>query len=158
MTEVLAAFDWIGCAQADIILARGDGLDGDGVMLDLNARMWFSVGLGPRCGVDFPVLTVKVALGEEVPSTSTYPVDSGWAHADTELRYALCLAADRRGLRHPGESGVDALRRWRRELHRPIQIDPFDGDDYRPALGRLLVELPRSVASHWRERRTIGAP
>jgi predicted ATP-grasp superfamily ATP-dependent carboligase len=169
MTGVLAAFDWIGCAQADIILADGRGTrdrdgdggkngDGDGVMLDLNARMWFSVGLGPRCGVDFPVLTVAVALGERIPSSSTYPVDSGWAHADTELRYALCLAANRRGLRRPGESGFAALRRWRQELHRPIQIDPFDGDDYRPALGRLLVELPKSVASHWRERRAVGTP
>lgn len=45
------------------------------VLMEVNGRFWNSLALAIRCGVDFPALTVSLALGEDVDGPKTYRQD-----------------------------------------------------------------------------------
>jgi hypothetical protein len=146
VARLLESLEWAGVAQADVVWTHGAP-----VLLDLNARIWATVGSSIAAGVNVPAAVLDVALDRPLVA-STPELGVGWADADTELRYLVCLLADRRGVRRPGESLFDALRRQRADLRRPIVIDPLSRDDLLPALGHLLFELPATLLRNRRIR------
>jgi carbamoyl-phosphate synthase large subunit len=147
LARLLERLGWTGVAQADVLWSAGRP-----VLLDLNPRIWATVGSSITAGVDVPSAVLAVAHGGQLGAVSPV-LDAGWAEADTELRHLACLLADRRGVRHPGESLSGALHRLQRDFRPPIEINPLSSRDPLPAVGYLLWAMPATLFRNNRARR-----
>ena len=47
---------------------------GEALLLEINPRFWASIQLAIACGVDFPYLLYRLAMGQPVPETHQYTV------------------------------------------------------------------------------------
>ncbi len=63
---------------------KRDPRDGCLKLLDVNARPWTWIGLGPLAGVDFPWLAWQIACGQNVEPVSGRP-GVAWMHAPRDL-------------------------------------------------------------------------
>lgn len=149
VARLLEYLEWRGVAQLDLLI----GPTGP-VIVDLNARIWFSVRLAIECGIDVPVLALAVARGEAVRPARGTP-GTAWIYADSELRYLACLVFGWRGARNADEGLARGLRRWRAEVARPRVVDPFDRADPLPGIERWFVELPRTLLRNRRAARRV---
>jgi predicted ATP-grasp superfamily ATP-dependent carboligase len=68
---LLRILRWYGLAEVEFM---EDPTTGEAYFLEINPRFWASVQLAMTCGVDFPHLLYRVAVGETVPEVHTYPV------------------------------------------------------------------------------------
>jgi predicted ATP-grasp superfamily ATP-dependent carboligase len=103
MLDILRAVNWVGPAHMDILL---DPSDGRHKLLEVNPRIWMSIALTIRSGVDVPRIVRAVANGDRPEPVTSYR---------TGLRYRWVL---------PNEllwavSGDDKLTRFRRLLNPP---------------------------------------
>lgn len=125
--RLLEAFDWNGVAMIEF---KGESLEADPVLMEVNARFWGSLQLAIDAGVDFPRLLVQAALGQKVEPVLSYRtgVKLRWFWGDVDhlwarLRYskeALNLPPDAPGriravadfLRGFGPGVRDEVFRW----------------------------------------------
>ncbi len=68
---MLQKANWYGIAEAEYIV---DPRDGTPKLLEINPRFWGSMQLAIQCGVDFPYLLYRLALGERIEPVETYQV------------------------------------------------------------------------------------
>jgi predicted ATP-grasp superfamily ATP-dependent carboligase len=64
VAALLVELGWTGLAQIQFLLPRGGGQP---VLLDLNGRLYGSLALAVRAGVNFPYLWARLATGQSVP-------------------------------------------------------------------------------------------
>ena len=69
--ELFRALKWHGPGQAEF---RVDSRDGTPTLLEINGRFWGSTDLGARAGVDFPLLTARLARDGDVEAIVDYAV------------------------------------------------------------------------------------
>lgn len=64
---LLKALQWVGVAMVEW---KEDTCDGGYKFMEVNPRFWGSLELSSRCGINFPQLYVRQALGEKLPPCS----------------------------------------------------------------------------------------
>jgi predicted ATP-grasp superfamily ATP-dependent carboligase len=69
--RLLRALKWHGPAQVEF---KVDPDTGRTWLIEVNGRFWGTVDLAVQAGVDFPLLTSRLALGQDVSSSSDYEV------------------------------------------------------------------------------------
>ena len=127
--RLLTGLDWVGLAQVQFI----DGADRPPAVIDLNGRLYGSIGLAVRAGANLPAVAAALATGRTPPDATARPgVVYQWLESD--LRSAL--AGD--GPRMRALGGVLALAP--RAAH-----TVWSPRDPGPAL-RYLAGLPRRVS------------
>jgi len=67
--SLLRSLRWVGIAMVEF---RRDARTGKPVLMEVNPRIWGSIALPIASGVDFPVLWVRLALGEPVKPLKRY--------------------------------------------------------------------------------------
>jgi len=112
-TALVDAFDWCGVAMVECKIDRATGTP---YLMEVNGRFWGSLQLAIDAGVDFPVLLVRLALGETARGPDRYRVgvDGRWwwgevDHLLARLRHSnasLALPPDAPGR---GRAVVDFL-------------------------------------------------
>jgi predicted ATP-grasp superfamily ATP-dependent carboligase len=85
---LLREFDWSGVAMVEFKL---DARTNTPYLMEINGRLWGSLQLAIDAGVDFPVLLLRAALGEDPPSTLDYTVDTRtrWELGDVDHLIAV---------------------------------------------------------------------
>lgn len=67
---LVRALGWHGLAQVEF---KRDARDGRPKLMELNPRCWGTIALAVAAGVDFPVLTCRLALDGDVAPVFSYP-------------------------------------------------------------------------------------
>ncbi len=69
--KILDVLSWHGVAMVEFKRERNTG---DLYLMEINPKLWGSLDLAIVSGVDFPVLDVRLALGENIPYSEDYRV------------------------------------------------------------------------------------
>ncbi len=69
--DLLGQHDWLGVAMVEYKIEASSGIP---YVMEVNGRFWGSLQLAIDAGVNFPVLLVQAALGDEPPQARTYRV------------------------------------------------------------------------------------
>lgn len=72
MLEILQSVDWIGPAHMDVLF---DPVDNTFKLLEINPRIWMSVNLSIKSGVDIPQIILETARGDTYRSNQKYQTD-----------------------------------------------------------------------------------
>jgi predicted ATP-grasp superfamily ATP-dependent carboligase len=80
---ILAHYRWSGVAMVEF---KEEASTGTPYLMEVNGRFWGSLQLAIDAGVDFPLLAVRMALGEDVPPVDTYQLGarSRWLWGDVD--------------------------------------------------------------------------
>jgi predicted ATP-grasp superfamily ATP-dependent carboligase len=68
---LLRAIGWYGLAEVEFMEHPETG---EALLLEINPRFWASIQLAIACGVDFPYLLYRLAMGQPVQETHQYTV------------------------------------------------------------------------------------
>jgi predicted ATP-grasp superfamily ATP-dependent carboligase len=68
---LLRAIGWYGLAEVEFMEHAGTG---EVLLLEINPRFWASIQLAIACGVDFPHLLYRLAMGQPIVETHRYTV------------------------------------------------------------------------------------
>jgi predicted ATP-grasp superfamily ATP-dependent carboligase len=95
---LLRRLDWRGLAMVEW---KVDPRDGKPKLMEINPRLWGSLELAIRAGVNFPVLYARAALGEALGPPPSYPdgVRCRWFMPGEILRYKSQPKSQREPLR-----------------------------------------------------------
>jgi predicted ATP-grasp superfamily ATP-dependent carboligase len=136
--RLLAAISWEGVAMLEF---REDGRTGEYLLLELNPRFWGSLSLPIRCGVDFPDLLARWAMGEDLRPMDGYRLG---------VRGRTLL---------PGDI-LHILRARRRDwggflslAGRSVHFDFCSMDDPIPGVARVASLIPAMGGGWWGGRR-----
>ncbi|MGH7804494.1 MAG: ATP-grasp domain-containing protein, partial [Candidatus Binatia bacterium] len=137
--RLLRALEWEGLAMVEY---RCDDRSGKHWMMEVNGRLWGSICLPLRCGVNFPFLLLQ-SLGLDLPTGSSvgdYPANVYCRALSLDLRRLMTLLRTRE---HDGEA--------KRSRWKPL------GEFLRDFLRRSYydiewIEDPRPAMHYWRER------
>jgi D-aspartate ligase len=69
--KLLKAWRWYGVAEIEFKL---DPRDGELKLIEVNPRFWTYIDLPIACGIDFPYLLYKIAIGENVAPIKKYRI------------------------------------------------------------------------------------
>ena len=148
----LGPLRWTGLAMVEY------RVDGDRFhLIEVNGRVWGSLPLAVRAGVDFPTALVDVFCGAPSPQSTpaTYPTGVRSRDLELELRWIVAvLRSSRKHLSLPVPTRSQALVAAARLLFPRDGYDVLVRDDPRPVLaelgrvvralsGDLLVKAPR---------------
>jgi predicted ATP-grasp superfamily ATP-dependent carboligase len=100
--QLLDALEYDGPAMIEF---KQDGVTGEYVLMEINARLWGSLQLAIDAGVDFPVALVQMALGQPIAQRGAVAMGTRTVWELGELDHALAL-----------------LRRSREQLHGPPEL------------------------------------
>ncbi len=101
--RLLAALDWHGVAMVEF----RDGPDGP-VLLEVNGRIWGSIALPVRAGVDFPRLLADLMVEGTTQSPEPVP-GTECRNLELELRWLIAAVRDRRRQRRVAWSEIAAV-------------------------------------------------
>lgn len=140
--RILAELGWNGLAMVEF----KEGRDGP-ALLEINGRIWGSIALPVRAGVDFPALLAGQYLEPGRLPTPSNQLEAGVScrNLELELRW-IALAARRRLGRGPAAAHLprfEILRTLAALVSPGTELDAQVGDDRRPGLYDGL----RSMAS-----------
>ena len=124
---------------------KHDRRDGADKLLDINVRAWGWHTLCIACGLDFPYMQYRDALGEPLPEVRPR-YGYRWRRLLTDIPAAL--QEMRRGISSPGQC--------LRSLAPPAVPSVLDYGDPLPAFGDLAIALSRSFKTGSRGRARIG--
>lgn len=132
--RLLAAAGWVGPAEFEFLLTS----DGHFHLIEVNPRFWASLGLAVAAGVDFPRLSVALALGEHVACPARYPLglQVRWLLPGDILHY----------LANPERA------RMRPAFWRPYRDDVWDPDDPGPLVGFVFAAAAMAMDRERRHR------
>jgi predicted ATP-grasp superfamily ATP-dependent carboligase/protein-tyrosine phosphatase len=69
--KLLDALEWHGVAMVEFKKEKDSG---DLYLMEINPKFWGSLDLAIASGVDFPVLDVRMAIGEQIPYSDKYRI------------------------------------------------------------------------------------
>ena len=85
--ELLDALNWHGVAMVEF---KREERTGHLYLMEINPKFWGSLDLALASGVNFPVLDVCMALGEDIPYSEDYQVGlKFYWPLDGEIRHIL---------------------------------------------------------------------
>ena len=115
--DLLSAIGWNGLFQVDFIEHAGQSF-----LIDLNPRVYTSLAITTRAGVNLPAIWVDLLRGRRPPgNSSAYPVGVGYRHDEDDIR-ALAVML----VRGPRRAAVRGLLPRRRTIHAVFSIrDPL---------------------------------
>jgi predicted ATP-grasp superfamily ATP-dependent carboligase len=156
---LLAAMDWTGLAMVEFKVDRSGP-----VLMEVNGRIWGSLPLATRAGMDFPRKLVELVTGGDgAASAASGPVDTAYRlgvrsrQLRLELDWIEAVVRQRDqppvGPPVPRRAALGAVL----SLLRPdLAYDGLVADDVRPA----LVDLVETLAGYRRRlsRRRVAAP
>jgi predicted ATP-grasp superfamily ATP-dependent carboligase len=92
--SILRQLGWHGPAQVEFKI---DSRDGKPTLIEVNGRLWGTLALAIKAGINFPMIACRIALGQTVVPSSAYRVGLQMAWP---VPYAYLLLRDkiRRGL------------------------------------------------------------
>jgi predicted ATP-grasp superfamily ATP-dependent carboligase len=135
LLPIFHALKWRGPADAELKI---DARDGQAKLLEINPRFSGVLHFPIECGVNFPLLYCRAALGERLDE-DLHPHYPAGAHYLAAARWLTSVGAE---LCSPGEAGRrvlgDALMR---ELRAPRVCSVHEATDPAPILGRALLAL-----------------
>lgn len=115
--RLLDALGWQGVAMIEY---KRDAATGSAYLMEINGRFWGSLQLAIDAGVDFPLLLVRCALGEEVPPHTAYRpgTRSRWWWGEVDHLLARLRRSDAELALPPGsptrrDAVAGFLARWR---------------------------------------------
>jgi len=88
--KLLKELGWRGVAMVEF---KKDNRAGDYKLMEINGRFWGSLQLAIDAGVDFPLLSTKVALGENIQPVESYKigVKTRWFWGDLDALLSLLI-------------------------------------------------------------------
>jgi len=97
--KILDALEWHGVAMVEF---KREKSTGDLYLMEINPKFWGSLDLALASGVDFPVLDVRMAMGEQIPYSDQYkiglkfhwPLDGEINHIKENLKAILTVLVD----------------------------------------------------------------
>jgi predicted ATP-grasp superfamily ATP-dependent carboligase len=133
--EILHSLKWTGIAMVEF---RVDSRDGRPKLLEINPRVWGSLWLAIRSGIDFPYLLYKMAVDGDVGPHHDYRpgVKCRWLIPGEFMHF---LHNPRRFSMDPGLFSKDA------------EDDILSFDDPLPAIGRISSLFPLICRREMRE-------
>jgi biotin carboxylase len=144
VTPLLPLFEqlqWQGPVDAELKI---DPRDGQAKILEINPRFSGAIHFPIACGLNFPQLFCRAALGERLAEARVPGYPAGMHYLDGG-RWLRSLANE---LRAPGARRTAILRRaWREELRRPRVASIHRLSDPGPILGKLLLRTPAEAAA-----------
>jgi len=151
--RLLQELDWTGLAMVEFKVGpRGP------LLMEINGRIWGSLPLAVKSGVDFPALLADLYLRDAPDSVSETAYALGVRSRNVELE-AVWIASVLRGRRRypflPAPPRRQALGAALRLLDPRDGYDILTREDPRPGLaeiGALPGKLGRKVAEVWRHR------
>jgi predicted ATP-grasp superfamily ATP-dependent carboligase len=130
--RLLAESGWRGAAMVEF---KRSARTGRGYLMEINGRLWGSLQLAIEAGVDFPVLVVRLALGQQVSPVSSYRIGvrMRWFWGDVD--HLIARVRHSRKQLHLGPDAPSLLATARDVLRfrRPGErSEVWDRDDPRP--------------------------
>jgi D-aspartate ligase len=134
---IFKALRWRGPADAEL---KFDARDGQAKILEINPRFSGILQFPIACGVNFPLLYARAALGQRLAEVMEPPYAAG-VHYLTRPRWVRSLAAE---LREQSGSRLPLLMQaFRREWRRPRVCSIHEPLDPAPSVGRVLLAAQR---------------
>lgn len=135
--DLLRSFEWHGVAMVEFKL---DARTGTPYLMEINGRLWGSLQLAIDAGVDFPLMLVRAAMGQVMPSVVRYDeaTKTRWEMGDVDhliarLRHSPAKLNLPQGA--PGRLGV--LRNFVRGFGPGIRNEVFHSNDPGPFFAKL---------------------
>lgn len=97
--KLLRALKWTGVAMVEF---KKDRRDGKFKLMEINPRFWGAMPLAVACGVNFPDLLCRHALGESVTPVVTYPVGRRLRFFFMDLAAVLSACGGKKGCSYLG--------------------------------------------------------
>ena len=136
--RILKHLQWHGVAMVEF---RKDIRDNKFKFIEINPRLWGSLGLAIYAGIDFPYLLLKLAQEERIKENFIYRVGvrSRWLFGDFSYLFSVFLKKkiDRRPSRM--RTFLDFFKFFEKDLI----YDYFQKDDIKPALVEILVSFQK---------------
>ncbi|MBA3777957.1 MAG: ATP-grasp domain-containing protein [Chloroflexi bacterium] len=134
--SMLGTVSWTGLAMVEFRLG-----DEGPKLMEINGRVWGSLPLAVKCGVDFPLLAAELHTWGAVRSAAapTYAVGKQSRNLELDLVWITSVLAGKR--RHPFlpyPSRRDAVQALLGVLQRTGELDVFTQEDPAPALAELV--------------------
>ena len=120
--RLLQSLRWHGVAMAEF---KRDHRNGSYVLMEINPKFWGSLDLAVAAGVEFPWLTVQMALGESFPSVTEYRIGARFRWVFDDLLHVLARPKD--------------LSAFLRDFWDPRVQDDLRWDDPGPSLFRAAA-------------------
>jgi predicted ATP-grasp superfamily ATP-dependent carboligase len=137
--QLLRELDWTGLAMVEF---RVD--DGEATLMEVNGRIWGSLPLAVKSGIDFPARLADLYLdgppGSDEPAATRYAV--GVRSRNLELEVAWIGSVLRRRRRYPflaSPARREALRAAARLPRRADGYDVLSREDVRPGLAEAML-------------------
>jgi hypothetical protein len=123
---------WKGLAEVEL---KVDDRDGKAKVIEVNPRVWGYFGFPIGCGVNFPWLYCKAAMGQKLPreKAGDYHIGMKYINPFAYLKAVtadLCGAADK----------YRWLPRLKQELKGPMVVNYWDRSDMRVIMSKVLYE------------------
>ncbi|HLQ30835.1 MAG TPA: ATP-grasp domain-containing protein [Ktedonobacteraceae bacterium] len=131
--KLLAAMRVTGMVEVEF---KHDHRDGQYKLLDVNLRPWGWHTLCIACGLDFPYIQYRDALGD-APTSITPRYGYHWVRLLTDIPAGI----------QEMRAGITTLRAYLRSLAGNIVFSVFDWRDPLPAVGDFVIALSRSLRS-----------
>jgi len=135
LLPIFQTLKWRGPADAELKI---DARDGQAKLLEINPRFSGLLHFPIGCGVNFPLLYCRAALGERLDE-DLHPHYPAGAHYLSAARWLTSVGAE---LGSPGEAARQVLSgALMRELRAPRVRSVHEPTDPAPILGRALLAL-----------------
>ena len=134
---IFKALRWRGPADAEL---KFDVRDGQAKILEINPRFSGILHFPIACGVNFPLLYTRAALGERLAEDMQPHYAAGVRYL-TRARWIRSLATELRA--ESGNRLPLLVQEFRRELHGPRVRSIHEPLDPAPTLGRVLIATRR---------------
>ena len=132
--KLLQELEWHGVAMVEF---KQDNRDGEFKLMEINGRFWGSLQLAIDAGVNFPLLSAKIAMGDNVKPVTYYKnsVKTRWFWGDMDALLSRLFKRNSTLNLPPGYPGrmkcvLDFLKFWGKDLHYEV----LNWDDIKPWL------------------------
>lgn len=140
--KLLKAWRWYGVAEIEFKI---DSRDGELKLIEVNPRFWAYMDLSTACGIDFPYLFYKVALGENVTPIKKYKIGVKFVNPIADPVIMLKILAKSK---NKFKTFKDLLMSYRGEK----TYSSFSFDDPFPLFCEIMWNLS-NFRSNWNRRR-----
>ena len=96
LQKILEHIKWHGVCQADFII---DSNTNESFMIDINPRFWGSISQAIASGVDFPLLTYKLAIEGDIKPVLKYNVNASSKWIGGDIRVLLSILNKKKKIR-----------------------------------------------------------
>ena len=134
--KILKELQWHGVAMVEF---RKDKRDNCFKFIEINPRIWGSLTLSIKAGIDFPYLLVKMAQSKEIEDSFDYRVGTKCRWLFGDFSHLFSVFFGRKIDWRP--SRLKTLYRFFKFFGKDLHYDYFQKDDLRPAMVEILFSF-----------------